>query len=65
MAWYQGALTAAGFTILGANGPREDGSYLIDAQSSSAAGCAAQVNLVPLGSTTTVTIYVSAACPFR
>jgi hypothetical protein len=61
--WFQGALKAAGFAIIGANGPREDGSFQIDATRGSAE-CQAQISLAPLGSTTTATIYLAAACPF-
>jgi hypothetical protein len=63
--WYQTALKGAGFTVDSANGPREDGSFLVDATSTTKADCKTEVNLAPLGSTTTATIYVAAACPFK
>jgi hypothetical protein len=60
--WYQAALKAAGWTIVGANGPREDGSFDIVA-SKGGDDCQAEISLAPLGTTTTATIYVAAACP--
>jgi hypothetical protein len=62
-AWFQAALKAAGFAIVGANGPREDGSYDITATRGSAE-CQTEISLAPLGATTTATIYFAAACPF-
>ncbi len=61
--WFQNALKAAGFAIEGANGPREDGSYDVVA-TKGAGDCRTEVTLAPLGSTTTATIYLAAACPF-
>jgi hypothetical protein len=61
--WFQTALTAAGFSIVGTNGPREDGSYNIVATRGSA-DCHTEISLAPLGTTTTATIYLAAACPF-
>jgi len=61
--WYQNALRAAGFSIEGANGPREDGSYEVLA-TVGAGDCRTEVTLAPLGTTTTATIYLAAACPF-
>ena len=63
-AWFQAALKAAGFAIVGANGPREDGSYDITA-TKGATDCQTEVSLAPLGTTTTATIYLAAACPFN
>lgn len=62
-AWYTNALKAAGFATVGANGPLEDGGYVIDS-TGAAAGCRAQTKLVPLGGTTAATIYLAATCPF-
>jgi hypothetical protein len=62
--WFQAALVAAGFQVTGANGPREDGSYDIVA-ATGLAGCQAEISLAPLGTVTTATIYLAAACPFR
>ena len=62
-AWYAMALKAAGFPTVGANGPLEDGSFVVDS-SGATTGCVAQTTLAPLGTTTTATIYVAAACPF-
>jgi hypothetical protein len=62
-AWFQVALKAAGFTIVGANGPREDGSYDIVATRGSA-DCQTEISLAPLGTSTTATINLAAACPF-
>ena len=61
--WFQDALKAAGFAIVGANGPREDGSYDIVA-TKGPADCQTEISLAPLGTTTTATIYLAAACPF-
>ena len=61
--WYQTALKAAGYSIVGANGPREDGSYDIVASRGNP-DCQTEISLAPLGSTTTATIYLAAACPF-
>ena len=61
--WFQAALRAAGFAIVGASGPREDGSYDITASKGSP-DCQTEISLAPLGATTTATIYVAAACPF-
>jgi hypothetical protein len=62
--WYANSLQASGFSTVGTNGPLEDGSYVIDS-TGAAAGCRAQTKLVPLGASTTATIYLAAACPFR
>jgi hypothetical protein len=62
-AWFQAALKGAGFAIVGANGPREDGSFDILATRGSA-DCQTEVSLAPLGATTTATIYLAAVCPF-
>lgn len=62
--WYATALKAAGFSTVGANGPLENGSFVVDS-TAAAAGCRAQATLVPLGATTTATIYLAAACPFN
>jgi hypothetical protein len=61
--WFQSALKAAGWAIVGANGPREDGSYDIVATRGSP-DCQTEISLAPLGATTTATIYYSADCPF-
>jgi hypothetical protein len=61
-AWFQAALKQAGFTIVGANGPREDGSF--DVLAARGDVCRTEISLAPLGTTTTATIYVSAGCPF-
>jgi len=62
--WFQNALKAAGFSIEGANGPREDGSYEIVA-TKGGSDCRTEITLAPLGTTTTATIYLAAACPFN
>ncbi len=62
-AWYATALGAAGFTIVGVNGPREDGSFNIVA-TRGGGDCETEISLAPLGATTTATIYLAAACPF-
>jgi len=61
--WYQGALKAAGYTIVGANGPREDGSFDIVATRGTT-DCQTEISLAPLGATTTATVNFAAACPF-
>jgi hypothetical protein len=61
--WYQAALKTAGFTIVSATGPREDGSFDIVA-TKGPADCETEINLAPLAATTTATIYLAAACPF-
>jgi len=63
-AWYVTALQTAGFTVTSATGPREDGTYDVQATRENA-DCQTEVSLAPLGTTTTATIYVAAACPFR
>ena len=61
--WFQAALKTAGFSVVGANGPREDGSYDIVATKGTT-DCRTEISLAPVGATTTATIYLAAACPF-
>ena len=60
--WTREALEAAGWTIAAANGPLEDGSFVIDA--TAAGTCKAQVSIAPMGGVTIATVLVGAGCPF-
>jgi hypothetical protein len=62
--WYRTALPAAGYSVEGVSGPYENGGFVIDAVGPSAA-CRVQVSLARTGTTTTATILLAAACPFR
>lgn len=62
MSFYRSALEAAGYSV-SVDGPLEDGGYTISA--TGPAGCAAQISVVPLGGSITVTMLYGAACPFE
>jgi hypothetical protein len=63
-AWYRSALARAGYGIDAVSGPLEDGSLVIDATGSPPA-CHVEVSLVPHGGSSTATILLGAACPYR
>jgi len=63
-AWYRTALARAGYGIDAVSGPLEDGSLVIDATGSPPA-CHVEVSLVPHGGSSTATILLGAACPYR
>jgi len=63
VAYYQTALTTAGFDPVVTSGPMEDGSYQVEA--SGPAGCAAWVTVARLGTDTVITILYGAECPFE
>jgi hypothetical protein len=60
--FYQAALVGVGFSAISMSGPREDGSWEIEAVGD--AGCALRVTVTPLGGSTIVTILYGADCPF-
>lgn len=56
------ALRGAGYTVIGVNGPLEDGSRVIDA--TGAGGCRTRITVRTMGTLTVVEILVASACPF-
>jgi hypothetical protein len=60
--WIWSKLRATSYVGEGLAGPREDGSFLLDARGP-AAGCRVQVSVAPLGGLTTVTVLYGASCP--
>ncbi|TAL09692.1 MAG: hypothetical protein EPO00_05600 [Chloroflexota bacterium] len=63
MNFYQTALQGAGWIIVGASGPREDGSLELSGVDIHPA-CQVRVTVMPLGSSTIVSILYGAGCPF-
>lgn len=59
-----GAIRAAGYAVVAASGPFEDGSYVISATGSEP-GCRVEIRLTPLSETTLMTVMFGADCPFR
>ncbi len=57
------ALEAKGFVTAAANGPFEDGSYVID--SAAGAGCRIRSTVRPMGDLTVLLVRYGAACPFE
>ncbi len=57
------SLEAAGFPTAAANGPFEDGSYVID--STGADGCRIRSTVRPMGDLTVLLVRYGAACPFE
>ncbi len=62
-AWMQSKLEAATYAAT-LSGPREDGSFVLDA-TGPAAGCAVRVTIAPLGGLTIITVLYGAVCPQR
>jgi len=60
----QSALQSAGYKTESANGPFEDGSFVINSVSE-APGCAVETRLTPLSGTTQMTVMFGAQCPFE
>ncbi len=63
MNFYQTALQAAGWIIVGVSGPREDGSLELSVVDIHPA-CQLRATVTPLGGSTIVTILYGAGCPF-
>jgi hypothetical protein len=61
---FQTALTGAGFSIEGVEGPMEDGSLTVNAVGRDPA-CLVQVRARPLSGTTNVIVLYGAGCPFE
>jgi hypothetical protein len=61
---FQTALTGAGFSIEGVEGPMEDDSMTVNAVGPDPA-CLVQVRARPLSGTTNVVVLYGAACPFE
>lgn len=59
----RGALEAKGFVTAAANGPFEDGSYVID--SAAGEGCRIRSTVRPMGDLTVLLVRYGAACPFE
>lgn len=60
--FYQSGLEGAGYSTVSKTGPREDGSWELDA--TGAASCKVQVTAAPLGTSVIITILYGAGCPF-
>lgn len=61
-AFYQAALEAIGASTVAVSGPREDGSWEVEAVGDG--GCRIRVTMTPLGGSTIVVILYGADCPF-
>jgi len=61
-AFYESALEVEGLGVVSSSGPREDGSWEVEAVGD--AGCGIRVTVTPLGGSTVVTILYGAACRF-
>ena len=62
--FYQIALQAGGWIIIGLSGPREDGSFELSSVDIHPA-CQVRTTVTPLGGSTIVTILYGAGCPFN
>jgi hypothetical protein len=61
--WYRMLLAASGFGTVSAQGPLEDGTWVVDA--TGAEDCRARVTITPLSGVTHLSILFAAACPYR
>ena len=65
VAFFESELDRAGLSTGSSDGPREDGSFELEASGAFVHECRVRVTATPMGGTTIVEVMYGAACPFE